>query len=330
MEKKVSIIVPCYNGEDYIQLFISSILEQTYKNIELILINDGSTDRTEEIILNNKREIEKKEIVFKYLVKKNGGAASAINIGLKIFTGEYLIWPDCDDLLAPKSIEKRVKFLEENRSYDLVRSNIMVVDEKNRLKKIGNLFNKYSKKEDIFLDLILERTSVCSGAYMLKRKNILKNIPFLDIYESKGGQNWQIELPNTYNQKCGFIDEDLYTYVIRKNSHSHENENNLSIMIERWKEHKNILDITIKNMNITDDEKSKYLKIISQKYTRKELSTYFRLENKEKVLERYMELRDMGDLGIKTQIIFILYKLKILKPILTLKLFLKKLLKNNI
>ena len=185
MEEKVSIIVPCYNAEEYIERFLDSILNQTYKNLELILINDGSDDNTEKLVFQYEKKIQEKKIEFKYHKKRNGGAASAINIGLKLFTGDYLIWVDCDDFLHPKSIEIRVNFLKQNPNYDFVRSNVKIVDEKKLEVKIGNFYNNYSKDEDIFLHLILEKIPACPGAFMLKKKNVLKNIQTLNIYESK-------------------------------------------------------------------------------------------------------------------------------------------------
>lgn len=307
MNKKVSIIVPCYNVEDYIEKCINSILNQTYKNIELILINDGSTDRTEKFIFRNKEKL--KAIKLKYLKKENGGLGSAIAMGLKNFSGDYLIWIDPDDLLDYRSIEKRVKFLEDNREYDLVRSGAKIVSEHNLEKKIGDFYNNNSKKENIFLDLIIEKTYLCCGTYMLKREKILKNIKNLKIYESVGGQNWQMLLPNTYNQKCGYIDEELYTYVVRGNSHSHKNSQDLLHMIERWKEHKKILDITINNMNMSLNEKNKYLNIIKEKYLRKNILVYLKLDDKENI-EKYYKLLKRKDIKIK--VIYFLWKFNLL------------------
>lgn len=321
--KKVSIIVPCYNSESYIERFINSILNQTYKNLELILVNDGSKDKTEEIILDYEEEFKKKKIELKYYKKENGGAASAINLGLKIFTGDYLIWPDSDDLLHPESIQKRVDFLEKNLEYDLVRTNIKIVDEKNIEEKVGNIYNKSHHDKDIFLHLILEKIPACSGAFMLKRENVLRNISNLNIYESKGGQNWQIELPNTYNQKCGFINEELYTYVVRNDSHSHQNAEDLYHMIERWKEHKKILDITISNMNITEAEKAKYLNIVENKYIKKEMIAYVKLYDKSKSKERYQELKNTEQkIGIKLLTAHYLNQLGLLKLLINTKLLL--------
>lgn len=317
--KKVSIIVPCYNSENYIGRFLDSIIEQTYEKLELILINDGSCDQTEKIIFNYEEKLKLKNIEFKYYKKENGGAASAINLGLKKFTGDYLIWPDSDDILHPQSISKRVAFLENNKNYDLVRSGAKIVAENNLEKKIGSFYNKYHKEEDIFLNLILEKVNACPGPFMLRRENILRNIPTLNIYESKGGQNWQIELPNTYKQKCGYISEELYTYVVRGESHSHKNEHDLKKMIQRWREHKRILDKTILNMNITKEEKIKYLKIIEYKYIEKELIAYYKLLDKEKIKEKYELLKSKGKVSIRIKIIYNLSKINLLKIILKLR-----------
>ena len=101
----VSIITPCYNVEKVVHRYLNSILSQTYKKIELILVNDGSTDKTEEILLSYKSIFESQGIIFKYIYQENKGLGGSINTGLKYFTGEYLCWPDPDDTLHPQSIE---------------------------------------------------------------------------------------------------------------------------------------------------------------------------------------------------------------------------------
>ena len=93
----VSIITPCYNGEAFLKRYFESILNQTYPNLELIFINDGSTYRTEEIALSYRERLEKRGITYIYEKQENAGQAAALNRGLKLFTGEYLTWPDSDD-----------------------------------------------------------------------------------------------------------------------------------------------------------------------------------------------------------------------------------------
>ena len=85
----VSIITPCYNGAKYLNRFFDSLLQQTYSNIEVIIVNDGSIDETEEIILEHKEALLNKGYLFKYIKQENAGPAAAINAGLHVFTGDY-------------------------------------------------------------------------------------------------------------------------------------------------------------------------------------------------------------------------------------------------
>ena len=107
---KVSIIIPVYNGSNYLKYAIDSALAQTYKNLEIIVVNDGSTDegKTKAIA-----ESYGKKII--YLEKENGGASSALNLGIKNMTGEYFSWLSHDDMYYPNKIEKQI---EEINKYD--------------------------------------------------------------------------------------------------------------------------------------------------------------------------------------------------------------------
>ena len=109
---KVSIIIPVYNGSNFIKQSIKSAINQTYKNIEIIVVNDGSTDngRTENIV----KEFGDK---VRYICKKNGGVASALNLGIKEATGEYISWLSHDDIYKPNKIEKQIEMLEKLEKY---------------------------------------------------------------------------------------------------------------------------------------------------------------------------------------------------------------------
>ena len=106
MEPLVSVVTPCYNGEKYISRFLDSVINQTYDNVEVILVNDGSIDKTEEIALNYKSKFEKRGYKYIYIYQKNAGQAAAINQGLKVLQGKYLIWPDSDDILDKNALYK--------------------------------------------------------------------------------------------------------------------------------------------------------------------------------------------------------------------------------
>ena len=113
---KVSIIVPCFNYAQYLPEALDSILNQTYSNWECIIINDGSTDRTEEVALNYCQ----KDNRIKYLYKNNGGPSSARNLGIKNTTGNYILPLDPDDMLANNFIEAAVALFETDMEIKVV------------------------------------------------------------------------------------------------------------------------------------------------------------------------------------------------------------------
>lgn len=111
-EKLVSVIVPAYNIEKYISRCLDSIIVQTYKNLEIIVVDDGSKDKTVEILDN----YEKKDSRVKIIHKENGGVSSARNKGLDIAKGDYIGFVDGDDSIEPNMYEILVKLLEEENA----------------------------------------------------------------------------------------------------------------------------------------------------------------------------------------------------------------------
>lgn len=102
---KISVIVPCYNQAIFLDDCINSLLNQTHENWECILVNDGSTDNTEEKAL----EWQKKDSRIKYIKKQNGGLSSARNKGIQNITGDFIQFLDCDDFLYKEKFEKSLK-----------------------------------------------------------------------------------------------------------------------------------------------------------------------------------------------------------------------------
>lgn len=109
---KVSVIVPCYNQAQYLPETLDSVLVQTHQNWECIIVNDGSTDNTEEIALKYCEQDER----FVYLPKQNGGLSSARNAGLDIAKGEYVQFLDSDDILLPNKLECQVRMMEMEKT----------------------------------------------------------------------------------------------------------------------------------------------------------------------------------------------------------------------
>lgn len=166
----VSLIIPCYNSELYIERCINSVLNQTYKNLELILINDGSTDGTDAKINQMKDMIENNTERFLYIKQTNQGVGAAANVVFGCATGKYLMLLDSDDMLLPDSIKKSVEFLEANLSYAVVRTNGYYVPENNldEGKRLLEVNPEMKIKEDIFEEVFCGRTYVWPGTYMIR------------------------------------------------------------------------------------------------------------------------------------------------------------------
>jgi glycosyltransferase involved in cell wall biosynthesis len=121
---KVSIVLPTYNGAKYLQQSIDSCLNQTYKNIELIIVDDGSMDETSDIIKSYQDE------KIKYIRhKKNKGLSHALNTGFKRATGEYLTWTSDDNYYAQNAVGSMVALLQANRKIDFVYANYYIIDD---------------------------------------------------------------------------------------------------------------------------------------------------------------------------------------------------------
>lgn len=110
----VSIIIPSYNAAGYIKEAVDSALAQTYENIEIIVVDDGSTDNTKEILAPY---IKKRQI--KYFYQKNQGLSAARNVAIKNSKGEYIALLDADDIFLPAKIEKQISYLENNHQCDV-------------------------------------------------------------------------------------------------------------------------------------------------------------------------------------------------------------------
>lgn len=128
LNPKVSIVIPVYNGSNYMREAIDSALAQTYKNIEVIVINDGSSDggKTDEIIRSYGDRICN-------FVKENGGVASALNLGIRKMAGDYFSWLSHDDLYCPDKIERQVACLEKGKK------NIVLYSDYDRIDGRGNI-----------------------------------------------------------------------------------------------------------------------------------------------------------------------------------------------
>lgn len=254
-DKKVSIISPCYNGENYVFRFLESLLIQDYSNVEFIFINDGSTDKTEEVFASYKSQFEAKGWKVIYIKQENSGQAEAINKGLKIFSGDYIMFPDSDDIMYPEHITKKVEFMETHPEYAIAFCKLEHAYE-NNLNKIVRIQQRTS--ENNLADDLIERNDIIWPpiSSIFRASSFLKAIPSRQIYTGKGGQNFQLIFPVAHQFKEGYINEALGKYVIRKTSHSRSNKS----LLERNSELFDIWVNTILNLQDTNKIKAEYIK----------------------------------------------------------------------
>jgi|TARA_B100001093_G_C26749251_1_gene980353 glycosyltransferase involved in cell wall biosynthesis len=172
---KVSILMTCYNASKFIEQSIKSIKNQTYKNWELVIIDDLSTDKTIKII----KKFNDKRIKIFYL-KKHIGRTKALNYGLKKISSKLIAILDADDLAHKNRIKTQVEFLEDNRNTSLVGTWYKVIDEKG---KFIELVKTEIEKDKIYKNMLV-RNVFCHSSIMFRKSIINKigNYPSEIIY----------------------------------------------------------------------------------------------------------------------------------------------------
>lgn len=227
MDKKVTLVTPCYNGGKYLSRYLDCVIAQDYDNIELILINDGSTDKTHDIFCSYIPKLKKRNIEIKYIQQENQGAAGAMNSGIKQITGDYLAWPDSDDILLPNFISSRVATLEQHPNAAILVCPVEIVDEDDTSRVISRSaininWDENNEKSIYFNILRLQGLLVFPGSFMIKTTHFKNANPFLNFpYKREIGQNYQMLLPVCYKYKACFCPTVSFRYVIRSDSHSH-------------------------------------------------------------------------------------------------------------
>lgn len=306
----VSIIIPCYNSEKYIGECLDSILEQTYKKLEVIIVNDGSSDKTKEILNLYKKKFIETNIILKIIDQENQGQASAVNNGLKYVTGEYLMWQDSDDCYTSEAVEQMLLYLKVNKEKQFVRGEALFLDESMN-KILEHKKSKYPNDTNIFDFFVFETDSYCyPGVFMIRMEYFDKCIKDREIFISEVGQNWQLILPIAYKGECGYLDKIVYKYRIREDSHYHSVKK-IEELINRTYGYEKLLFKIIDYIDMPIDEKINYKKLIKRKYdiNREEIYifNFDKIRNVSVLLQNYFNSHNikkliiygMGNMGKK-------------------------------
>lgn len=228
IHSKVSVIIPCYNREDFICETINSVLNQTWPNIELIVVDDGCTDGSRTILESYGGRLT----VLEHSGRVNRGQSAAINLGLHYCSGDYLAILDSDDLFAPDKIEKQVSFLEKNPEFGLVYSNGMYIDGSGN--EIGRM-HYGTHQPPSGPEQVLEDCTYNVPSNSLFRRSVFEKVGFLDeTLRSAQDHDYGIRIAEV--TRIGYIDECLWKY--RRHGGSISNNRTL----ERWKNGFKILE----------------------------------------------------------------------------------------
>jgi len=215
----VSVIIPMYNAEKYIFETIESVLNQTYKNWELIIVDDCSTDRSRDIV----KEYIKQDDRIKLIESETnfGGPARPRNIGIEKAKGEFIAFLDADDVWLPEKLEKQLNFIQ-NTNVDICHTFANMINEKSE--KIGFFDNQklYNFFKFFFQDKsILFYTNYININTVLMRYDI--NIKFNEDKNLIALEDWKLWIDLSNDKKIGLLKEILINYRIVHNSISKRN-----------------------------------------------------------------------------------------------------------
>lgn len=221
--KKISVIVPVYNTGKYIEKCLDSLVNQTLKDIEIIIVNDGSTDNSEKIIKNYLKNYPDMII---YLKKKNGGQGSARNLAFKYVTGKYIGFIDSDDFIDKNMYENMYNTAIKTNSDIVICDGCDYYEENNREKYFNLNLNVSPTIQEAFIKSV---PSVVNKIYK-KELIINNNLKFVE-------KIWYEDLPFslfliTKAKKISYINQPFYYYFHRKRSTMHNKniEKNLDII----------------------------------------------------------------------------------------------------
>lgn len=212
-EKLISVVIPIYNVEQYLQRCLDSVRNQTYSNLEIILINDGSQDNSEEICKQNAEEDNR----IKIISQKNRGVSVARNAGVKAATGEYLVFVDSDDFVSHKMVECLCRVLVEEDADIAVCEYQRAVDEETaKFEEYDRGRTIYSNNEAMhqFYDTYYIQLTVSWNK--LYKRSLFQEIEYPEgkIHEDEYA-SWKLIMKS---KKIVYIYQNLYFYQKREES----------------------------------------------------------------------------------------------------------------
>lgn len=283
----VTLIIPCYNGEQYIKQCFQSVLAQNYKQLEVIFVDDGSTDESYKYALSYQALFKKEGMNLVCLTKENGGAASAVQMAFQYMSGEYFELLDVDDCIYPDNIKTKYQYMRDNPDCAFVRSEGEIFNiQKNCIVSVFSVRKEERRKYNIFEELLYGKTWNWTGSYLIRTDKFLQVNGGKDIYISKYGQNMQILLPLAFSFECSYIPDILSRYNEYDNSISHVKayEKNIELF-------EGYQDIRINVLKKIKFDNAEIMNNIKQYYIKKKLYLALEINNKEEINRYYKDIK---------------------------------------
>lgn len=298
-EKLVSLVTPGWNGKSFVHRLLDSIIEQTYRPLQYIYVDDCSNDGTIDVVKSYATKFREKGIDFTLIERKeNGGLSEAVMTGLQYVRGEFFSCPEYDDLLFPKSVEKRVLYLQKHPDCAVVTADAWVVPESDlniRTHRISNNnINRFDRNH--FYQSCLSRSIYNAACYMVRSEMFDETHLGRRFHSSRIGSNQQILLPLYYHWNRGFIEEPLSLFVMRSNSVSHSNKSTLNQNLDRIEEYRRNILLTLETIDMPNEDRDCYKRQIYLKYQKDYMDLGFKYRNKEVFWSAYRCLDKAGEL----------------------------------
>jgi glycosyltransferase involved in cell wall biosynthesis len=212
---KVTVIIPCYNRGKYIAETVESVLNQTYPNVELVVVDDACTDNSRELLERYSDRIR----ILEHPGRVNRGQSAALNLGIRSSESDYVAFLDSDDLFAPTKIEKQVRFLEENPQFGMVYANGHAVDENGKV--IHRFYGKNHREDSDPNRVLLDCYFLLPNNSLLRRKVLDKAGLFDESLRSAQDHDMAIRVAEV--TKIAYLDECLFSYRRHRDSISYRN-----------------------------------------------------------------------------------------------------------
>lgn len=292
MEKeKISVIIPTYNRGNIIEKSIRSVLNQTYKFIELLIVDDGSTDNTEEVV----KKIDDDRI--KYIkLDSNCGASHARNIGIKNASGKYISFQDSDDIYHIDKLEKQYNNLKKNNSdFDFCK---IIIHDGDFISEIPSNHQIESIRKKLFVDELCNGNYISTQAILIK-KEIAEKILFDERLPRF--QDYDFVMRVIANVKVSYIDEVLIDLYRQENSISNNLDKLQSaitiILNKKYKLIKNQKELLTKNLivflvNNFVEKRNKEYETLNNKYINLETNYQNLFKENDKNKKNYNQIRE--------------------------------------